>query len=84
MIIIFLKKILQLKTLNLSIFINFNLDLTLINFHIIAIYPILYKSKFEKTRSNTNKKYNTSFYILATNELNISFHNFASISFIYK
>lgn len=67
-----------------SIFINFNLDLTLINFYIIAIHPILYKSKIEKIGSNTNKKYNTSFYILTTNELNISFHNFASISFIYK
>lgn len=75
---------LQPKTLDLPISINFYLNSTLLNSHIMATHSTLHRLMPQKTRFNTNKKPNTSFHIPAINDLDLSFHNSAKSSSICK
>lgn len=75
---------LQPKTLDLPISINFYLNSTLLNSHIMATHPTLRRLKPQKTRFNANKKPNIGSHIPTINDLDLSFHNSAKSSFICK
>lgn len=75
---------LQPKTLDLPIFINHIFNSTLSNLYITVTHFILCRLKPKKARPNINKKPNTGFPTLATNNLDLSSNNFANGSFICK
>ena len=75
---------LQPKTLDSLILINPNLNLTLPNSHITNTHFTLCRPKPKKAKPNAKNKPNTSSHTSAANDLDLSFHNSANSSSIYK
>ena len=75
---------LQPKSLNSSIPIDPNLDSNLPSSYIMATHPTPQRLALKKTRPNANRKPDTCSHTPATNNLDLSSHNSANGSSIYK